>query len=126
MASIAIGLGGTAAAATRDPAILGRVTVAALVHLPAMWLTVGFTLALVGRTPRFSIAAWALVAVGTVIAMFGGVLQLPGWALGLSPFEHIPLAPAESLALVPLLVMLAATSALAAIGLDGLRRRDIG
>jgi ABC-2 type transport system permease protein len=126
MASVAIGLGGTAAAATRDPALLGRVAVAALAHVPAMWLTVGFTLALVGRLPRFSIAAWALVADGIVIAMFGGVLQLPGWALDLSPFEHVPLAPAESITFAPVLVLVSATAGLITIGVGGLRRRDIG
>lgn len=126
MASIAGDLGAAAALATRDPAMLGRVVVAALVHLPMMWLTVGFTLALVGRLPRLATAGWAIVAVGIVIAMFGAVLQLPGWAIDLSPFEHVPLSPAESVTVAPLLVLLAVTAALVAIGLDGLRRRDIG
>lgn len=126
MASIAVGLGGTATVATGDPALLGHVAVAALAHLPVMWLTVGFTLAVVGRFPRFAVAAWAIVAFGIVIAMFGAVLGLPEWAIDLSPFEHVPLAPAESVTVAPLVVLLAIATALVTIGLDGLRRRDIG
>lgn len=126
MASIAIGLGGTAAIATGDPALLGRVAVAAVVHLPVMWLTVGFTLAVVGRFPQFAPAAWAIVAISLVIAMFGAVLRLPDWAIDLSPFEHVPLAPAESVSVAPLIVLLAVAAALVAVGLDGLRRRDVG
>ncbi len=126
MASIALGLGGTAAVATRDPALLGRVAVAALVHVPAMWLTVGFTLAIVGRLPNLSTAGWAIVAFGIVIAMFGGVLQLPGWVMDVSPFEHVPLFPAESVTVTPLVVLVVAAVALVAVGLDGLRHRDIG
>lgn len=126
MASAAVGLGGAASIATRDPALLWRVGVAALVHVPAMWLTVGLTLAFVGRLPRFATAAWAIVAFGFVIAMFGTVLQLPGWAIDLSPYEHVPLSPAESVTATPLAVLLGVTAALVAVGLDGLRRRDIG
>ena len=126
MASIALGLGGTAAVATRDPALLGRVALAGLVHLPVMWLTVGFTLALVGRLPNLSTAGWAIVAFGIVIAMFGGVLQLPGWVMDVSPFEHVPLFPAESVTVTPLVVLVVAAVTLVAVGLDGLRHRDIG
>jgi ABC-2 type transport system permease protein len=126
MMSIAVSLGGAAALATRDLAILGRVAIAALVHLPVMWLTVGLTLAVIGRLPRFAAAAWGIVAFGAVVAMFGPVLQLPGWAIDISPFEHVPLSPAESVTALPLLVLLAACAVLVAIGLDGVRHRDIG
>jgi len=126
MASIAIGLAGAATIATGDPALLGQVAIAALVHLPVMWLTVGFTLAVVGWLPRFAAAAWAIVAFGIVIAMFGSVLQLPGWAIDLSPFEHVPLSPAESATVTPLIVLFTASAALVAIGVQGVRHRDIG
>ena len=126
MASIALGLGGTAAIATKDPMLLWHVTVAALVHVPVMWLTVGFTLAIVGRVPRFATAGWAIVAFGVVIAMFGSVLQLPRWVIDLSPFEHVPLSPAEPVTVTPVVALFLVAAALVAIGLDGVRRRDIG
>ena len=126
MASIAIGLGGSAAIATSDPMLLWQVTVAAFVHVPVMWLTVGFTLAIVGHFPHAATAGWAIVAFGIVIAMFGSVLQLPGWVLDLSPFEHVPLSPAEPVTATPVLVLFAVAAALVTVGLVGMRRRDIG
>jgi ABC-2 type transport system permease protein len=53
---------------------------------------------------------------------------LIGWGLGvldLSPYSHIPLLPAADLTVAPLLTLTAIAAALMAVGLVGLRRRDI-
>jgi ABC-2 type transport system permease protein len=65
-----------------------------------------------------------------LIALFGQVLQLSQWVLDVSPFAHVPKLPGAAVTLhttgVPLLWLALAAVALAAVGLAGLRRRDIG
>jgi ABC-2 type transport system permease protein len=104
------------------PGLLG----AALVYLPAMWVMSGFTAALVGFVPRASGAAWAGLGLCLVVGMLADLLGLPGWVVGLSPFEHVPLMPADGFSLLPLAVLTALGAALTAAGLSGLARRDIG
>ena len=99
---------------------------AALVYTPAIWVLVGLTMALIGLAPRASAAAWGLLTISFVIAMFGQLLDLPTWLEDLSPFQHVPQIPAADFSLLPLLVLLAVAAALTAAGLAGLRRRDIG
>ncbi len=126
LAALGLGLGLSAATVSGQWSIVGRVFIASFVHLPAMILAIGFTLALCGRLPKLATGGWVLVAVGLVVALFGPVLRLPGWALDLSPFEHVPLAPAEPVRALPLAVLVLVGAILAATGIEGLRRRDIG
>ena len=104
------------------PGLLG----AALAYLPAMWVMSGFTAALVGIVPRASGAAWAGLALCLVVGMLADLLGLPGWAVDLSPFEHVPLMPAHGFSVLPLAILTALGAALTAAGLSGLARRDIG
>ena len=53
------------------------------------------------------------------------VLRLPDWTRQLSPFEHIPALPAESLRWPPILALLAVAAALVAVGFATFRRRDL-
>lgn len=126
LAALGLGLGLSAAAVSGHWSIVGEVLVASFIHLPAMVLAIGFTLALCGRLPKFAMASWALVAIGLVVALFGPVLRLPHWAFDLSPFEHVPLAPAQSVRALPLVILLLVGAILTATGIDGYRRRDIG
>lgn len=99
---------------------------ASLAYLPAMWVMVGFTAALVGFVPRASGAAWAGLALCFVVGMLADLLGLPAWVVDLSPFEHVPLMPAAGFSLGPLAALTALAAALTAAGLSGLSRRDIG
>jgi ABC-2 type transport system permease protein len=98
----------------------------ALAYVPAMWLTVGITFALIGLLPRLVILTWVFLAVCFVIGLLGGLLDLPGWLMDVSPFDQVPLVPAATFRVVPLVVLGVVAFGLCWAGLIGLRRRDIG
>jgi ABC-2 type transport system permease protein len=102
-----------------------RLAAASLVQVPAVWVLIGSSFALVGLAPRASAAAWGSVFVCFVVGFLGEVLRLPRWLRDVSPFEHAPLVPAEHLSVMPLVVTALVAAALLAAGAVGLRRRDI-
>ena len=104
------------------PGLLGD----ALVYIPAMWLMVGLTFALIGLVPRGVVAAWAVLAFCFIIGLLGGMLGLPRWLMDLSPFEQVPQLPAAHFSVLPVLVLLVVALGLGVTGMAGLRRRDIG
>ncbi|WP_052669015.1 ABC transporter permease [Nitriliruptor alkaliphilus] len=103
-----------------------RLAGAALAQVPAVLVVAGLTVALFGWLPRFVGLAWGALVAFLLLGQLGPVLQLDQWALNLSPFTHAPLVPAEPLAAVPVLALLAVAAALAGVGLVGFRTRDIG
>lgn len=103
-----------------------RLVADALAYLPAVGLLVGIGVALFGLLPRAIGAVWGLLALCFVIGFFGETLDLPGWALAISPYEHTPLAPAENLTVGPLAVMTTLALVVDGAGLWGFRNRDIG
>jgi ABC-2 type transport system permease protein len=130
VAGVAAGLGyglRTGSAGSEVARLLG----AAMVQLPASLAVAGAAVVLFGLAPRASVAgAWTVVGVVVLIALFGQVLQLSQWVLDVSPFTHVPKLPGAEVTLhatgAPLLWLALAALALAAVGLAGLRRRDIG
>lgn len=119
-------IGISAAIATHDSSLVTRVLGASLAYTPAMWVLVAVGVALSGQLPRVAVGTWASVVVAFVITMFAALLNLPQWIVDLSPFEHVPLMPAQRFAWTPIVVLLTATGALGTVGIIGLRRRDIG
>lgn len=103
-----------------------RVLAAALVQLPAVWVLVGLTAALFGVAPRLSSGGWAAFGAVVFISFLGAVLRFGQWFLDLSPFTHIPQLPGGKMLVLPLMVLTAAGAGLAAAGVGGFRRRDIG
>ena len=108
----------------------GRVrdlAVAGLAQLPAALLVGAFVVAVAGVAPRWAGAlSWSLLlAVLMVGPLFGPALGLPGWVQNLSPFTHVPRAPAAEVTAVPLVVLLAGCCALASLGVLAFRRRDL-
>ena len=120
-----LGAGLAYAVVTGDGSQVLRLAGSALADTPGTLVLAGFALAVVGLVPRFAAAAWGLLAVVAVVEFFGELLRLPGWALDLSPFAHLPAVPAEDLSVLPLVVLTALAAALAAAGLLGIRHRDI-
>ncbi len=123
---VGLGFGGTAAAVTGDTAAVWQSIVGAAVFAPAVWLLVGLTTAAIGLAPRASAFSWAFLAICFVIGMFGQLLELPTWVQDISPFQHVPPYPASDLRAGPLVALVAIAGGLTAVGLAGLRRRDIG
>jgi ABC-2 type transport system permease protein len=105
---------------------VGRLLAAALVQLPAVWLTAGVAVAVFGLLPRWSAAGWGALAVFLLIGWLGPIVQASQWVLDLSPFTHTPHLPGGPVAAQPLLWLTAVAAGLAATGLAALRRRDLG
>jgi ABC-2 type transport system permease protein len=97
-----------------------------LVALPAVLVFVGLALALFGFVPRLVLLAWALVSWALFAMIFGALLDLPDWAMNLSPVEASPRVPLEDLTGAPLLVLLGTALVLGVAGVLGFRRRDVG
>ena len=111
---------------TGATSVIWRAIVGSLVFAPAVWVLVGLSVAIVGLAPRATIVPWAALAGCFVIGMFGQLLDLPPSIQDLSPFQHVPQYPATGLRVLPLLALTALAAGLTALGLAGLRHRDIG
>ncbi|MFN8040355.1 MAG: hypothetical protein U0Q07_14175 [Acidimicrobiales bacterium] len=105
----------------RAPTIVG----AALVQLPAAWVLVGITVAAFGLAPRFTQLGWVALAAFVLIGELGPLLHVRQWVLDLSPFAHTPRLPGGDLAVGSVVGLLAVATALVAVGLAALRRRDV-
>jgi ABC-2 type transport system permease protein len=98
----------------------------ALIQIPATWLIIAISAALVGVAPRFTGFGWAAAGVALAITWLGAALGLPDAALKISPFENLPRVPGQELTATPLLIIGALVVALLVVASLGLRRRDIG
>jgi ABC-2 type transport system permease protein len=130
VAGLAAGLGYGLRTGSAGPEV-ARLLGAAMVQLPASLAVAGAAVVLFGLAPRASVAgAWTVVGAMVLIALFGQVLRLSQWVLDVSPFTHVPKLPGVAVTVhttgAPLLWLALAALALAATGLAGLRRRDIG
>ena len=111
-----------------DPAsLLGDLVGAALVQLPAIGVLGAVVLGLVVLVPRWSVGiSWVVLVFAIFVGpMFGPSLGLPGWLLDLSPFTHVPNAPAVAITLGPVLGLLAVCALLASAGAVAMRHRDL-
>lgn len=118
-------LAATGAHTVVESGLFGEIVAASAAYIPALWVTAGFSVAVVGWFPRASSVAWLVVAYGGVVGYFGAILQFPDWLNNLSPFGHIPRIPVEDFEWTPLLILSAIAAGLVAAGLYGFRRRDL-
>ena len=118
-------VGGQVLGATAS--LLGDLVGAALVQLPAIGVLGAAVVALVMLVPRWSVGlSWALLVASIFVGpMFGPSLGLPAWLLDLSPFTHVPNAPAVAISVAPVLGLGLAGVLLAAAGILILRRRNL-
>jgi ABC-2 type transport system permease protein len=104
---------------------LPKVLNAALVQYPATLVVAGIAMALFGLAPRYVIGSWAALTLFLLLGQLGPLLQLPQWAMDVSPFTHVPRLIGEVSA-GPLVWLSVVAIALGAAGLAGFRQRDIG
>jgi ABC-2 type transport system permease protein len=113
----------TGSVSTQLPQLLA----AALAQLPAALVLAAVAVAVFGLLPWEATAlAWSVVALVTVIALFGPPLQWPTPIMDISPFTQIPKLPGGTVSAQPLAWLCGIAVALGAAGLFGLRRRDLG
>lgn len=102
----------------------GRLLESSLLQVPAIWVVAGVALLLYGVAPRFTSWAWSVLIAFLLLGQLGSVLQLPQWALNLSPFTHVP-TPPQTVEALPLMVLVVISAALLGAGLGGFRNRDL-
>lgn len=121
-----LGAGVAWAPLANDGGQVPRLLAASLVSIPAALVLMGVAVAAFGLAPGVArTAAWSALAVVVTLGFFAEVLQLPGWVMQISPFEHVPAVPAEELTVLPLVVLIALAATLTALGLWSFSRRDL-
>lgn len=106
---------------------LGQLVWAALIQVTAVWVLVALTVAVYGYAPAAAGAVgWSAVGVCIALQELGPILKLSHWITDISPFGQVPRAPGVPIPAEPLLIMTGIAAALLALGLHGLRRRDLG
>ncbi|MGW5242075.1 ABC transporter permease [Monashia sp. NPDC004114] len=104
---------------------VGRLVAASLVTLPAIWVCIAIAVAFVGLVPRFTGLVWAVLIAFLLLGEFATIFGLPDWTTNLSPFGHVPALPGGTFHATPVVALLVIAAAVLAIGLAGLRRRDL-
>jgi ABC-2 type transport system permease protein len=125
MLLVGVAMGGTHAVIGEDSDPFWSIVGAAVAQAPAALLVGAVALLLQGLVPRWSLAAWAVLAFALVQVYLGELLRFPGWVAGLSPFWHLPEVPVEDFTAVPALVVGALAVLAGVAGLVGFRRRDV-
>ena len=125
LAANGLGAGLADAIDSDDAGQLPRLLAAGLAPVPAVWVVVAAAVALFGLAPRAVMAAWGVLGACVLLTVLGPLLGLPGWALDLSPFEHVPQLPADDFTARPLVWLAAVAAALTGLGMLAFRRRDL-
>jgi ABC-2 type transport system permease protein len=86
----------------------GRMLEAGANCLPVVVLFLGLGAVALALVPRAGTTiAYSLVGAAFLWETIGGLVEAPGWALGLSPFHHVGLVPAEAFRVTSALAMIA-------------------
>ena len=124
-----VSMGFTAGLVLGDvPGQLRALVEAGLVQWPGVMVIGGVVVALTGLLPRWAgPVSWAVVMVSILLGpLFGAAtFQLPTWVQDISPFTHIPRAPAAAITALPVVGLLVISALLAVAGLVAFRRRDL-
>lgn len=97
----------------------------ALATVPATLAVVGVAVMVIGARPKVSVASWVGVIASFGLTLLGPSFKLPGWALGISPYYHVPNTAASDATWTGLVVVACVACALALVGWAGFQRRDL-
>jgi ABC-2 type transport system permease protein len=120
-----LGLGVGYALAAQDAGAMVDYTLATLPYVVPVLVTSAVARLLFGVSPRLASLAWLVLGLAAVVLMFGELLSIPQWVQALSPFEHMPLVPAEDFRWAPVLALAALAAVLSAAGVAAFTRRDV-
>jgi ABC-2 type transport system permease protein len=96
----------------------------AVATIPAVWTVIALAVAVIGAHPQRQIASWVGVLVSFGLTLLGPSFKLPGWALGISPFYHVPHVATGTPNWWGLVWISLFTVAFLVVGFVGFRRRD--
>ena len=123
-AGVLAGVG--AAAVTGDWGLLPETAFTHVNLIPAVLVVLGVCALLHGWAPALlAPVGWALVAVMVFVGNFAAMMDAPEWVIKLSPLSYPAHYPVEDLEVRTLVVLLVIAIALVALGLVGLRRRQV-
>jgi ABC-2 type transport system permease protein len=105
---------------------VSRLLGAALAQLPAALVIGALALALFGLAPQAAPASWGALVACLLLAEIGPLVGLGQWVLDISPFAHVPKLPGGDASAATFAWLTLAAAAIAAAGLAGFRRRDVG
>ena len=110
------------------PGQLRALVEAGLVQWPGVMVIGGVVVAVTALLPRWAgPVSWAVVMVAILLGpLFGAAtFQLPPWVQDISPFTHIPKAPAAAITALPIVGLIVISAALVVAGLASFRRRNL-
>lgn len=119
-------MGAAYAATTGDGGAVLRLGPPVLAYVAPVLVLSGVARLLFGLAPRLLVVAWLPLVFATAVLVFGDILRIPQWVRDISPFQHVPLVPAQDFALLPVAVIAAVAAALSIAGQFAFRQRDIG
>jgi ABC-2 type transport system permease protein len=123
VAGLATGAG--TAVAVGDGSYVWEVTLAYLAHAPGTLVMLGIAALMFGVYPRAIGLAWIVVGYIMFVGLFGTTMDLPRWAVRISPMEHVGRPPLDNVSWAAALILLAIAAGLMALGMAGFRRRDL-
>lgn len=110
---------------TGDGALFWPTVLGHGVQFAPVWLLIGVATLLYGLVPRLLGLVWLVFIAGSVLSMFGRMLQLSQRWLNLSPFEHVGQHPATDVGWTGVILLAGAAILLAVFGAYAFRRRDL-
>ncbi|GAA1200431.1 ABC transporter permease [Prauserella alba] len=120
-----LGQGVGAVLGTGDWGLFGPVVLGNAVHVAAAWLFLGLAVALYGLAPRLLGLVWIVFVYGTVLSLFGEMLEFDRAVLDTSPFQHVGQHPADEISWGAVGILTAVGALLVGAGAAGFRRRDL-
>ena len=97
----------------------------AAVMVVPVWTLVAVAVAAVGARPALRVAGWLGIVAAFAVTILGPTFRAPGWALGASPFRHVPIVAGPGADWSELGWVGAIAAGLVAAGFAGFGRRDI-
>jgi ABC-2 type transport system permease protein len=116
--------GGTGLELTAGGTVDGILT-ATFAYLPAVLVIVGVACVLFGFVPRWAAVVWLVLGYVAFVAFLGETIDLPDWALYLSPLHAVGDVPLDAISTTTEWMLLGVFAALTVVGLAGFRRRDV-
>lgn len=104
---------------------LSTFVAACCAYLPAIWVFIGISMALVAFLPGKTYLSFVYLGYSFVAVYLGVLVNFPEWTRRLTPFGYIPNHPIESITAGPLLALGAIAVLLAICAFIGYRRRDV-
>lgn len=116
---------GAVASSGDDSIAFGDVLLQAITAIPAVWTLIALALAVVGARPAVRLVGWLGIVATFALTLLGPTFRLPDWALGISPFWHVPNVTAPSPDWSGLGWVTLVAAGLTVAGFAGFRRRDV-